>query len=150
MLIEENKYLKLQIKELRSKTKYSNNNINFYQKGKNCIYAEYIIYDEDINKDIRILNHDEERQVDNFDDSYGPPYKIEGTDNKDEIEESSTIFFGKKPITFTETFNFYKPGKYNFIFEFKYKLSNINNLFKDCKIYYLLILVILMLLNFKI
>lgn len=132
MLIEENKYLKLQIKELKSEKKYSNNNNNFYPKGKNYIYAEYIISDEDVNKDIRILNHDEEREIDNFDDSYGPSYYKEGTDNKDEIEESCTIYFGKKPIKFSETFNFYKPGKYSFIFEFKYKLSNINRLFKDC------------------
>ena len=131
MLIEENKYLKLQIKELKSE-KFSNNNKNFYPKGKNYIYAEYIISDEDVNQDMRILNHDEERQVDNFDDSYGPNYYTEGTNNKDEIEESCTIYFGKKAIKFSETFNFYKPGKYSFIFEFKYKLSNINHLFKDC------------------
>lgn len=131
MLKEENKYLKLQIKELKSEKKYSHNN-NFYPKGKNCIYAEYIISDNDINKDIRILNHDEERENCDYDDSCGPNYYTEGTDNKDEIEDSCMIYFGKKPIKFSETFNFFKPGKYSFIFEFKYKLTNINHLFKDC------------------
>lgn len=133
-LIQENKYLKLQIKQLKSEKKNSNDKIKFYQqpKGKNCIYAEYIISDEDINKDIRILNHDEIIEDYDYDDSYGCNYYTKGTDNQEEIEDSCTIYFGKKPIKFTETFNFNKPGKYSFIFEFKYKLSNISHLFKDC------------------
>jgi hypothetical protein len=91
----------MQIKQL----KRSNNKIN-YPKGKNYINAEYIISDNDTNKDIRILNHDEEIEVDNYDDSFGPNYYTEGTDNKDEIAESCTIYFGNKPIKFSETFNF--------------------------------------------
>ena len=134
MLIEENKYLKLQIKDLKKEKKNSNYNFQFHNpKGKNCIYAEYIIDDDDTNKDVRILNHDEIIEDCNYDDSYGPNYYTEGTDNKEEIEDSCNIYFGNKPIKFSETFNFYKPGKYSFTFEFKYKLSNINHLFKDCK-----------------
>ena len=131
-LIEENKYLKLQIKELKSEKRHSNNSINFYPRGKNCIFAEYIITEDDVNKNVRILNHDEEIEIENFDDSYGPNYYTEGTDNQEEIEESCMIYFGNKPIKFTETFNFFKKGKFSFTFEFKYKLTNISHLFKDC------------------
>ena len=120
MLIEENKYLKLQIKQLKSEKNYSNNKTNFFQpKGKNSIFAEYIISDSDINKDIRIINHDEEIEQCDYDYDYGPNYYTEGTNNKEEIEDSCLIYFGKKPIKFSETFNFYKPGKYSFVFEFK-------------------------------
>ena len=134
MLIKENKKLKYQIRELKTKNNnnFNNNYNNRQPKGNNCIYAEYTISEDETNKDIRILNHDEITEENNFDDSYGPNYYTEGTDNQEEIEDSCLIFFGKKPIKFSETFNFYKPGKYTFIFEFKYKLSNINKLFKDC------------------
>ena len=116
MLIEENKYLKLQIKQLKSEKNYSNNKTNFSQpKGKNSIYAEYIISDSDINKDIRIINHDEEIEQYDYDDNW-PNYYTEGTNNKEEIEDSCLIYFGKKPIKFSETFNFYKPRKIFFHF----------------------------------
>ena len=128
MLIWRKQIFKITDKQLKSEKNYSNKT-NFLQpKGKNSIYAEYIISDSDINKDIRIINHDEEIEIYDYDDC--PNY--EGTNNKEEIEDSCVIYFGKKPIKFSETFYFYKPGKYSFIFEFKYKLTNINHLFKDC------------------
>lgn len=125
-MFQENRYLKKQIKFLNK------NNKGFDKSSKqNYIKAEYLISEDETNQDIRILNHDEEKEEYSY-DSYGAGYHITGADNKEEIEESCTIYFGNNPISFRETFNFYKPGKYTFTFEFKYKLENINRLFYDC------------------
>ena len=134
ILYQENRYLKLQLKQMKNNKINKNYKNNYFQPNeKNYIYAEYIISDNDINQEIRILNHDEIVEDYDYDDSYGCGYNETGTDNKEEIEDSCLIYFGKKPIHFTETFNFYKPGKYYFIFYFKYKLTNINHLFYDCE-----------------
>ena len=129
LLKQENHFLKNQIKELKKKNDNNEQKIFHESKGKNFIKAEYIISESEVNQDIRILNHDEQKEDYSY-DSYGCNTRITGTDNQEEIEESCIIYFGNKQIDFSETFNFFKPGTYTFIFEFKYKLNNINPLLK--------------------
>ena len=133
LLKQENRFLKNQIKEMKKNNNKDKDKIIFHEsKSKNFIKAEYTISENEVNQDIRILNHDEQNENYSY-DSYGYNSYVTGTDNQEEIEESCRIYFENKQINFNETFNFYKPGTYSFIFEFKYKLNNINKLFYDCK-----------------
>ena len=77
------------------------------------ILATYDITVNDINKNIQILNCDE---------------KI----NKDEIKKICNIYLNDTKIDFTFEYNFKKPGKYVFKFEFDDLLKFANKLFYKC------------------
>ena len=83
------------------------------EKKKNSIEAIYEITDDDINKTIKILNHNDI--------------------NKEEIEKKCDIYFGDKKIDFNYEYTFDKPGKYLFKFIFNDLLTNTSNLFEECK-----------------
>ena len=77
------------------------------------IFATYDITNDDINKNIQILNCDE---------------KI----NKNELKKICNIYLNDKKIDFTLQYKFDKPGKYNFKFEFDDLLKYANKLFYKC------------------
>ena len=77
------------------------------------IKAIYEITKDDINKNIQILNCDE--QI-----------------NKNELEKICNIYLNKQKIPFTFESNFFEPGEYVFTFEFNELLINANKLFYGC------------------
>ena len=80
---------------------------------KNSIIGVYDITEEDINKNIQILNCNEY--------------------NKDEIRKICNIVLDNKKIDFTFEYVFNKAGKYTFKFEFQNLLKNACKLFNGCK-----------------
>jgi len=79
---------------------------------ENYIIAEYDITNNDINKNIRILNCDDS--------------------NKIEISQKCQIYVNKLKINFSFQCKFNKPGKYIFKFLFNGLLTNAKNLFYKC------------------
>ena len=83
------------------------------EKRKNSIIAVYTISNNDINKNINILN---------------------GTDsNKKTIQKLCNIYLNEQKIDFCFEYKFDKTGTYTFKFEFNDLLTNISKLFYDCK-----------------
>ena len=77
------------------------------------ILATYDITINDINKNIQILNCDENI-------------------NKNEIQKICNIYLNDQKIDFTFEYEFKEPGKYVFHFEFDELLKNANKLFYNC------------------
>ncbi len=103
-LIEENNKIKEEINNLKNITKV----LGF----DNYIIATYNINKDDINKDIRILNHCK--------------------DNKKEIEESCEIYLNNEKIDFNFFYKFEKENKYTFKFSFNKLLTKNSYLFYEC------------------
>ena len=83
------------------------------EKRKNYIQAVYEINNNDINKNIRILNSSDL--------------------NKEEIKKLCNIYLNDKKIDFGFEYKFDKIGNYTFEFEFINLLTNTSNLFYNCK-----------------
>ena len=82
-------------------------------KRKNSIQAVYEINDNDINKNINILNCNDS--------------------NKEEIKKLCNIYLNDKKIDFCFEYKFDKKGNYTIKFEFTDLLTSTNKLFYNCK-----------------
>ena len=104
------------------------NKINNY--NNNYIIAEIEIKENDINKDIRIINSFEQsKREKTYIDKGTENYKYE---NEKEIKENCKIKINNKIISFSYFYKFPKIGKYKIIYEFKDILTKIDFIFCDC------------------
>ena len=104
--------------------KYNKNNIN------NIIIGEINLNNDDINKDIQIIN-----SFENFKRIY-QGMKFEDEDkckNEKEIKENIEIKINGKKIEFTYNYKFEKEGKYQIEYLFKNNLTNTCYMFTNCK-----------------
>ena len=109
------------------KEKLKNNNLNI-SIDNNFIIAEICIKDEDVNKDIRIINSYEECLRNIF-----PKKEIKVTFmNEKEIKEC-IIKINDKEIPFNYFLKFDKKGFYNIKYYFKKYLTKVNCLFYGCE-----------------
>ena len=118
--------IKLPIDDLNKNNK---KNENKKRKKNNYIFAEIEIKENDLIKDIRIINSFEEykreiEQKDKEDD-----YKNE---NEKEIKENYEIKINGKIIKFSYFYKFNKIGKYQIKYSFKNNSTKINHLFCGC------------------
>ncbi len=93
-------------------------------ENNNYIKCEYEIKDEDINKEIQILNSFEEYKRQN--------QYIRGEENEKQIKESCQVYVNNQKINFCYKLRFSQKGKYQIKFIFKKLLTNINYMFSDC------------------
>ena len=94
----------------------------------NYINAEIYIKEEDINKNIRIINSYENAKKEYL-------LKDEETDNIKENEKeikNCKIKINGKSIPFCYFYKFNKSGKYHIKYSFSNKLTNINCMFTGC------------------
>ena len=82
----------------------------------NKIKTIFEIKEEDLNKEIQILN-----------------YNNKDNSNKEEIEKNCEIFIENNKIDFTYKYKFNKIGEYNITFNFNKIMTNISFLFFNCK-----------------
>ena len=113
------------IKKLNEKFNNLLNN-NEIKNINNYIIAEIIIKDEDINKDIRILNsYEESLRINKYIE------KNKDLNNEDEIKKCE-IKINEKLIPFNYIHKFEKSGKYTIKYSFKNNLTNTAFIFRDC------------------
>ena len=96
-------------------------------KNNNYIIAEIEIKEDDINKDIRIINSYEEYQRNNNKNKELDESEL----NEEEINKCE-IRINKKIIPFNYFYNFEKKGKYKIKYSFKIYLTKTNYLFASC------------------
>ena len=109
--------------------KNENNKINTLEEksSNNYIIAEIEIKEEDINKDIRIINSYEQYKREYYWEDNKKDYE-----NEKEIKENCEIKINNKIIPFSYFYNFTKKEKYIIQYSFKNKLSKINYMFSEC------------------
>ena len=95
------------------------NNINVNYITKNCIIGEIYIKEEDINKDIRIINSIENSG------------KLMEDKNEAEIKECD-IYINDENIGFSYFYKFKKEGKYKIVYIFKNEIINCKFMFFEC------------------
>ena len=103
--------------ELEKKPEQFDFNIRNYitpELKTNYIYATYKIKNEDLNKKIKILNHNDS--------------------NKEKIEKLCTIYLKGERIKFDFEYIFDKEGTYTFIFQFSDLITNASKLFYGCNL----------------
>ena len=95
--------------------------------NKNYIIAELYINDEDINKDIRIINSFEQakREHTYWEDDYK-------NKNEKEIKENCIIKVNGMIFQFSYFLKFKNSGKYIIEYYFKHYITNTNYMFYDC------------------
>ena len=95
----------------------------------NEINGEIGIKEDDINKNIRIINSFEEYMRDFIsEDSKYDLYK-----NEKEIKEKCKIKINNEIIPFSYFYKFKKKGKYNIKYSFTDNITKLNNIFTKCK-----------------
>ena len=120
------------IKEDNIENKFKNlmilyNKIN--QNNNNFIIAEIDIKEDDINKDIKIINSFEKTKRDEGWEDEDDDYKCE---NEKEIKENCEIKINDKIIPFSYFYKFNKIGKYKIKYSFKNNLTKTSCLFYGC------------------
>ena len=101
----------------------------FNKMNKNYIKAEIEIKEDDINKEIRIINSFEE-----FKSLYGWDDKNENEyENEKEIKEKCKIKINNKIIPFSYKYKFNKKGKYIIEYLFSDNLTKTDFMFYECK-----------------
>ena len=139
------KMLKININERISWEEYFNHpffklnefpkSINIMNIKDNYILCEYNIKNEDLNKDIQILNYLNEELKKNFINVYK---QIGKTDyileiNKDEINCTIyDLYLNNERINFSYKYKFEKEGKYSLKILFKRSIKNISYMFQLC------------------
>ena len=109
------------------------NKMNLNNKNKdinnpeNYVIAEVKIKNEDINKNIRIINSYEQAAREN---NWGFEKKCQ---NEKEIKDNCEILINNKLIKFNYYHKFNKEGNYTIQYSFKQNLKNINHLFYGCE-----------------
>ena len=100
------------------------------EENKNYILAEINIEEDDINKNIRILNSFEEyKRINKYDDKEDD-YKYE---NEKEIKKNCIIKINNKIIPFSYLYKFKEKGKYRIEYSFKKNIKSLAYLFSGCK-----------------
>ena len=94
----------------------------------NYIIGEIEINEDNINKDIRIINTFEEWKRELYDEE--DDYKYE---NEKEIKDNCEIKINNNIIPFNYFYKFNKKGKYIIQYSFKKYLTKINHIFYECK-----------------
>ena len=121
-----------------NKYKIKNNYINegdtkndFFNKNKtiNHIIGEIYINNNNINKNIRIVNSYENWKRENHYKDWGNDYLYE---NEKEIKENIEIKINEKIIEFTYYYKFKEKGKYIIEYSFKNNLTKTNFMFNGC------------------
>ena len=109
---------------------YNKNNFiineNKYNKYNNIIIGEINIKENDINKDMKIINSFENAEGNN------PNLEVEKCGNEKEIKENIEIKIDEKIIEFTYKYKFKKEGKYKIEYLFKNNLANTCFMFANC------------------
>ena len=114
------------IKKLKNKPIKKFNSI---EENQNYILAEINIEEENVNKEIRIINTFEEYKRMNFLDNEEDDYKYE---NEKEIKENCIIIINNKRIPFNYFYIFKEKGKFIIKYLFKKKIKSTNSLFVGC------------------
>ena len=102
-----------------------NNDLN---KNNNCIIAEIDIKDDDINKEIRILNSYEEYQR-----NTNPDKELDECEKNEEEIKKCEIKINNEVIPFSYFYKFKNKGKYNIKYSFKNYLTKTNYIFTLCE-----------------
>ena len=113
--------------EVIKKTEFNITSQKFYEK-KNIIIGEIYINQDDINKDIQIINSFENYQRHNQKGKQDD-YNYE---NEKEIKENTEIKINGKLIGFSYCHKFENDGFYEIQYLFKKKLNKTNHMFYDC------------------
>ena len=98
------------------------------EENQNYILAEINIEENDINKDIRILNSYEEDKRRNKYNDEKVDFKYE---NEKEIKENCIIKINNKIIPFNYFYKFKEKGKYKIEYSFKNNIKSLAYLFSD-------------------
>jgi surface protein len=99
---------------------------------KNYILAELYIGDEDINKNIRIINSYEEFIRTNYPSFFEEMIKThEHINNEEEIKQTQIRINGEL-IPFSYFHQFKRKGNYTIKYSFKHYLTKTNSMFNDC------------------
>ena len=125
-------FLKLDNCKLENQKNNLISKLDFYKYNKisnhfndndfnNYIYALYIIKEEDVKKEIQLLNYQEN------------DYQLNIFSNKNQIENSCIMFLNNKRMKFRFRFKFFKQGKFSFKFAFTKDLTDASNLFSGCE-----------------
>ena len=114
-------FLKFPLNELNKKL------INDLKSKKNYIIAELCIKEEDINKDIRILNSYEEYMREKL-----PNYSLKEEDMNEKEINKCKIKINGKTIPFTYYHKFKDKGNYTIKYYFKNYLTKTNKMFSGC------------------
>ena len=99
------------------------------EENKKYILAEINIKEDDINKNIRILNSFEEQKRINERDDKEDDYKYE---NEKKIKENCIIKINNKIIPFNYLYKFKEKGKYKIEYSFRKNIKNLAFLFSEC------------------
>ena len=109
--------------------KEKSKSIKELEENENYILAEINIEEDDINKDIRIINSFEENKRIIYIDDEEDDYKYE---NEKEIKENCIIKINNKRIQFNYLYKFKEKGKFIIKYLFKKNIKNSNYLFSEC------------------
>ena len=96
-------------------------------KIQNFIVAEFEINEENINKNIRIINSFEQSILEK-----GKNIKEEAYKNEKTIKDNCRIEINNSPIPFTYYYKFPEKGKYSIKYSFISRINDINRLFLNC------------------
>ena len=128
--VKNNEYKIMNNKDKKLEKKKINDKL-LNKNGINYIIAEIEIKEEDLYKDIRIINSFEHcRNGIILEREKGE--KEEDFENEREIKQNCEIIINNEKIPFSFFYKFNKKGKYIILYLFKNKLSKINNLFHSC------------------
>ena len=112
--------------ERKEKTK----EIIYPKEKENYIIGEIEIKEEDINKDIRILNSFEEVKRNEEWKDKEDDYKYE---NEKELKDNCKIEINNKIIPFSYFYKFKEKGKYKIKYLFKRNINKTNFMFSECR-----------------
>ena len=99
---------------------------------KNYILAELYIGDEDINKNIRIINSHEEFIRTNYPSFFEEMIKTNELKNNEEEIKQTQIRINGELIPFSYFHQFKRKGNYTIKYSFKHYLTKTNSMFNDC------------------
>ena len=104
---------------------------NIKNYNQNYIIAEFNIKEEDVNKEIQIINSFEEyKRNDKYAKDEEDDYKYQ---NEKEIKENCEISINNNNIPFSYKYIFKIKGKYKIQYSFKNKITNMSYMFYNCK-----------------
>ena len=119
-----------QYKKFKNDIKNENKISNLQKSMNNFIKGEFNINDNDINKEIRIINSYDDFVKHNNDNWF---IKDKQKNNEKKIMENIEILINDKKIDFSYHYKFDKKGKYIIKYIFKCQLTNIAYMYKDCE-----------------
>ena len=130
-----NNYIVKDIKEIITEDNIENKVKNLMilynkiQNNNNYIIAEIDIKEDDIDKDIKIINSFEKTKRDEGWEDEEDDYKCE---NEKEIKDNCEIMINNKKIPFSYVYKFSKVGKYIIKYSFKNNITKTSCLFYGC------------------